>query len=133
MKDINRATLIGRTGKDPEIRYTGEGKMVVTFSVATGEGWKDKNGDWQNKTEWHNVVCFGKVAESVEATGIIKGQMVFVEGKITTNKWQDKEGNNRYTTQVSAFSVAKLEVQTAQNSNDEFPRNDNSDDDEIPF
>jgi len=105
---INKVTLIGNLGKDPEIRHFEGGSMVAKFSLATNENYKDRNGEWQTKTEWHDVVCWGGLAERVERT-LKKGFLVFVEGKLTTRKWQDKDGNDRYTTEVVSNLVRSLE------------------------
>lgn len=100
MSGINKATIIGNLGKDPEIRYTQAGAAVASFSVAVSEKWKDKNtGQQQEKTEWINITVFGKMAEHV-GKYLHKGSKVYVEGKITTQKWQDNEGKDRYSTSV---------------------------------
>lgn len=100
MTDLNRATLIGRLGKDPEIRATQGGEKVASFSLATGERWKDKaSGEAKERTEWHNVVVFGPLVRVVEQF-IRKGLRVMVEGAIRTRKWQDKEGHDRWSTEI---------------------------------
>lgn len=98
---MNRATLIGRLGKDPEVKTTQGGSRVVSFSIATSERWRDKNtGERKEKSEWHNIVIWnegiGKVAEQY----LKKGSMCLIEGKIETRKWQDRDGNDRYTTEI---------------------------------
>lgn len=98
---INKVTLIGRLGSDPEIRTLENGTPVGRFSVATSENYKDRNGEWQEQTEWHDVVVWRAAAERAQRT-LFKGYMVYVEGKLTHRKWQDKEGNNRKTTEVVA-------------------------------
>ena len=99
-RGINKVILIGNLGQDPEVRYTQSGDAVVTISLATSESWKDKNtGEAQERTEWHRVVFFGKVAEVVEKY-LTKGSKVYVEGQLRTRKWQDKDGQDRYTTEV---------------------------------
>lgn len=105
---INKVTLIGNLGRDPEIRHFEGGSMVTKFSIATNENYRDKNGEWQTNTEWHEVVCWGYLAERVDKS-LNKGNLAFVEGKLTTRKWQDKEGNDRYTTEVVANIVKTLE------------------------
>lgn len=102
---INKVTLIGNLGQDPEIRYT-QNSQVVNLSVATTENWKDKQGEWQSKTEWHRVFGFGFIVKN--AKNLVKGDQVYVEGSLETNKWQDKDGNSRYTTQVKARVLRKL-------------------------
>lgn len=98
---INKVTLIGRLGSDPEIRTLESGTAVGRFSVATSENYRDKAGEWQEQTEWHDVVVWRQAAERAQRT-LAKGSMVYVEGKLTHRKWQDKEGNNRKTTEVVA-------------------------------
>jgi len=99
-KGINKVILIGNLGNDPEVRSTAEGKTITTLGVATSESWKDKNtGQMQDKTEWHRVVLFGKLAE-ISGQYLKKGSQVYLEGKLQTNKWQDKSGQDRYTTEV---------------------------------
>lgn len=98
---MNRATLIGRIGKNPEVKTTQGGSRVVSFSIATSERWRDKNtGERKEKSEWHNIVIWnegiGKVAEQY----LKKGSMCLIEGKIETRKWQDRDGNDRYTTEI---------------------------------
>jgi len=101
---INKVMLLGNLGKDPEIRYTPQQMAVCRFSLATGERKKDQSGNWVDHTEWHNVVVFGKVAENC-AKYLKKGRQAFIEGRIRTNKWQDKEGKDRYTTEILADNV----------------------------
>lgn len=100
MADLNRASLIGRLGKDPEIRSMQNGDKVASFPVATGEKWKDKNsGEEKERTEWHQVVVFGPLVRVIEQY-LEKGKRVFIEGAIRTRKWQDKEGNDRWSTEI---------------------------------
>lgn len=101
---VNKAILIGNLGKDPEVRYTGNQLAVGRFSLATTEKKKDQSGNWVDHTEWHNVVTFGKQAEFAQKW-LKKGRQVYVEGRIQTNKWQDKEGKDRYTTEIIANTV----------------------------
>lgn len=100
-RGINRVTLVGNVGGDPEVRYTADGKAVANITLATSETWKDKQtGQQKERTEWHRVVFFGRLAEIVgEYVG--KGTLLFVEGSLRTRKWKDKEGNDQYTTEVS--------------------------------
>ena len=100
MKGINKAIIIGHLGQDPVIRYTAAGAAIANLSVATSENWKDKQtGEKQERTEWHRVVLFGKVAE-VAGEFLSKGSMVYIEGKIQTRKWEDKEKVTRYSTEI---------------------------------
>ncbi|MEN6510022.1 MAG: single-stranded DNA-binding protein [Smithella sp.] len=105
---INKAILIGRLGKDPEVRYTPDGTMVTNFSLATDEQWKDKSGEKVQKTEWHRIVTFGKLAE-ICGNYLIKGKMVFIEGRIQTRSWEDKDGVKRYTTEIVANDMKMLD------------------------
>lgn len=99
-KGINRVTLIGNLGQDPEVRYTANGAAITNLSLATSESWKDKNtGQIQEKTEWHRVSLFGKLAE-ISGEYLRKGSQVYIEGKLQTRKWQDKQGQDRYTTEI---------------------------------
>ena len=96
---INKVTLIGNLGKDPEIRHFEGGSKVTKFSLATNENYQDRNNQWQTRTEWHDIVCWGSQAERAERT-LKKGSLVYVDGKITHRKWQDQEGNDRRTTEI---------------------------------
>jgi single-strand DNA-binding protein len=108
MKGINKAIILGTLGQDPEIRYTANGAAIANLSVATNEKWKDKNtGQTQERTEWHKVVIFGKLAEICEQY-LKKGASVYLEGKIQTKKWQDKSGNDRYSTEIVAHEMQML-------------------------
>ena len=99
-RGINKVILVGSLGKDPEIRYTGGGAAVASFSIATNESWKDKtSGEMVENTEWHNITAFGRLAE-ICGEYLKKGSQVYVEGKLQTDKWQDKSGADRYTTKV---------------------------------
>jgi single-strand DNA-binding protein len=104
----NKVILIGNLGRDPEVRRLEGGSAVGKFPVATNENYKDQSGNWQTKTEWHDVVVWRQLAERAERD-LKKGSLVFVEGKLTHRKWQDKDGNNRYSTEVVANVVRKLE------------------------
>jgi single-strand DNA-binding protein len=105
---VNKAILIGRLGKDPEVRYTPDGTMVTNFNLATDEQWKDKNGEKVQKTEWHRIVTFGKLAE-ICGNYLTKGKMVFIEGRIQTRAWEDKDGVKRYTTEIVANDMKMLD------------------------
>lgn len=103
---INKATLLGHVGRDPEIRNMSNGDAVATVSLATTEKWKDKNGERQEKTEWHRLVFFGKLADIVEKY-VHKGSLIYVEGKLTTRKWE-KDGVDRYTTEINCNEMKLL-------------------------
>ena len=105
---VNKVILIGNLGKDPEVRRLENGSNVAKFSLATNENYKDKSGEWQTATEWHDVVAWGSLAEKAESN-LAKGAQIYLEGKLTHRSWQDKDGNNRRTTEVVAnyFRVIK--------------------------
>lgn len=104
---VNKVILVGRLGQDPEVKMTSDQRQIVNFSLATGERRKDAQGNWVDHTEWHRIVCFGKLAE-LASSYLGKGREVYLEGKIKTNKWQDKDGNNRYSTDIIANSIEFL-------------------------
>ena len=104
---VNKVILIGRLGKDPETRYMPNGEAVTNATLATSENWKDKSGVKQEKTEWHNLVFYRRLAE-IAGEYLKKGSMVYVEGKLQTRKWQDKEGRDRYTTEIIADQMQML-------------------------
>ncbi|MEZ4235209.1 MAG: single-stranded DNA-binding protein [Myxococcota bacterium] len=104
---VNKVILVGHLGADPETRTTGSGMTVANLRLATNERRKDDSGNWADATEWHRVVCFGKVAENV-ARYLKKGRQIYVEGKIRTRKWQDKDGNDKWTTEIFADNVTFL-------------------------
>ena len=97
MRGVNKALIIGSVGKDPEVRATADGNCIVNLSVATSESYKDKGGNKVENTEWHRVSAFGKLAEIIRDY-VVKGSKVYIEGKIKTRKWQDKDGKDQYTT-----------------------------------
>jgi len=105
---INKVILIGNLGRDPEVRHLESGVSVARFSVATNESYQDKNKEWQTVTEWHDVVVWRGLAERAERQ-LHKGSLVYVEGKLTHRKWQDKEGKDRYSTEVVANTFRSLE------------------------
>ena len=101
---VNKVILLGNLGKDPELKYTPTQTAVCTFSIATSERRKDQAGNWTDKTEWHNIVSYGKTAENSHKF-LKKGRQVFIDGKIQTRKWQDKEGKDRYMTEIIANTI----------------------------
>ena len=104
---VNKAILVGRLGKDPETRYMTNGEAVTNVSLATSENYKDKSGEKQERTEWHNLVFYRRLAE-VAGEYLKKGSQIYVEGRIQTRKWQDKEGKDRYTTEIRADVMQML-------------------------
>lgn len=107
MSGINKAIILGRVGKDPEIRYMTNGEAVASFSLATSENWKDKQGAKQERTEWHNISAFRKLAEII-GEYVKKGDMIYIEGKITTEKYTDKSGVEKYSTKIIADQMQML-------------------------
>ncbi len=137
---VNKAILIGRLGNDPEVRYTPDGLMVTNFTMATDEIRKDKNGERTQKTEWHRIITFGKLAE-ISGKYLSKGKLVFVEGRIQTRSWEDKDGNKRYTTEIIASNMRMLESKGTARSEDvsgydaapPFPESGSLTEDDVPF
>ena len=108
---VNKVILVGRLGKDPETRYMTNGEAVTNVTLATSENWKDKNGEKQERTEWHNLVFYRRLAE-VAGEYLKKGSQIYVEGKIQTRKWQDKDGKDRYTTEIIVNEMQMLGSKT---------------------
>lgn len=140
MAGINKVILIGRLGRDPEVRYTPDGTAVANFSIATSTEWTDKgSGDKKEKTEWHRIVAWRRLGE-ICGEYLAKGRQVYVEGRLQTREWEDRDGNKRYTTEVVATDVQFLGSREATGSREthggpppsEPPYADTSDDD-IPF
>lgn len=138
MASVNKAILIGNLGKDPELRYTPGGQAVASFPLATSEKWKDKEGVMQDKTEWHNIVVWGRQAETAKEY-LAKGRQVYIEGRIQTRSWDDKDGNKRYTTEIVAMRVQFLGGRgqggdSGGNMPPEAPQQDlTEEDDDLPF
>ena len=107
MRGINKVILIGNLGKDPEIRYTRDGTAVANLNLATSESWNDANGQRQERTEWHRVVAWSKLAE-IAKEYLSKGRQVYIEGKLQTRSWEDKDGQKRYTTEIKADQMVML-------------------------
>lgn len=107
MASVNKVILVGSLGKNPEIRFMPNGEAVANFSMATSENWKDKAGAKQERTEWHNIVAYRKLAEII-GEYLKKGSLVYIEGKLQTRKWQTKEGQDRYATEIVADSMQML-------------------------
>lgn len=151
MASVNKVILIGNLGRDPEMRYTPDGSAIANFSIATTDQWRDKgSGEKQERTEWHRIVLFGRTAE-VAGEYLKKGRPVYIEGRLQTRKWTDKDGNERYTTEIvgdrmqmlggsggggsdAAFSSQRDDAPPARNQS-AAPKNNNVDDfdDDIPF
>jgi len=108
MSNLNKAMLIGRLGQDPETRYTASGAAITNISLATSERWRDKQtGEQQEKTEWHRLVFFGRLAE-VAGEYLRKGDLIYVDGRLQTDKWEDQDGVTRYTTKIVASNLQML-------------------------
>jgi single-strand DNA-binding protein len=108
MASVNKVILVGHLGRDPETRYNADGGAITNISVATSESWKDKaSGEKQERTEWHRVVAFQRLAE-IMGEYLKKGALVYIEGKLQTRKWQDKDGNDRYSTEIVADRMQML-------------------------
>lgn len=108
MSSLNKAMLIGRLGQDPEVRYTQSNTAVANFSLATNERYKDRNGEWQERTEWHRIVAWGRTAEICQEY-LKKGSLVYIEGPIQTREWEDKDGQKKYTTEIKALTMQMLD------------------------
>lgn len=145
MRGINKTILVGNLGNDPEVRYMPSGSAVTNFTVATNESWKDKQtGEQRDRTEWHKVACFNRLAE-IAGEYLRKGSQVYIEGKLRTRKWQDREGNDRYTTEIVADEMQMLGTrgpvaprqqggQQVANGDTQAPVGDlNDEHDSIPF
>lgn len=124
-RGINKVILVGNLGNDPETKFMPSGGAVTNISVATSRSWKDKNGQQQEHTEWHRVVFFNRLAE-IAGEYLKKGSKVYVEGSLRTNKWQDKDGNDRYTTEIIAHEMQMLDSRTGGTSTDNSNYHDES-------
>ncbi len=125
MAGVNKVILVGRLGADPEIRYTPSGAAVANFTLATSENWKDKDGNKQEKTEWHKIVVFSKLAE-ICGQYLNKGKQIYIEGRIQTRQWEDRDGNKKYTTEIVANQMQMLGSpgqNQNQNQNQSAPAN----------
>lgn len=146
MAGVNKVILVGNLGRDPEVRHLENGASVANFSIATSETYKDKNGNRQEQTEWHNIVLWRGLAEIAEKY-LRKGSQIYVEGKLRTRSWQDKDGNTRYTTEIVGDNLTMLGARADSGNNaappvtaeNEPPKSsgsanlDNEDDDDLPF
>jgi single-strand DNA-binding protein len=128
---VNKVILVGNLGQDPEGRFTPQGTAVTNLSVATNESWKDQGGEIQERTEWHRVVMYGRMAETANEY-MSKGQLVYVEGRLQTREWEDKNQIKRKTTEIrcDSFTMLGRKGDTATQS---APKNDTTPDDDLPF
>ena len=140
---INKAILIGRLGKDPEMKYTPSGTAVASFSIATNYSVKDVEGNYTDKTDWHNIVVFGRRAEFA-GEYLSKGRLVFIEGRIQTRSWEDQNGNKRYITEIISSDVQLLgskgestsketEEPTPEEQPKDVPAQEDEEADDLPF
>ena len=133
---VNKIVLVGHLGADPESRFTPSGVAVSTFNMATNESWKNKEGEYEDRTEWHRIVLYGKAAETASEY-MKKGQLAYVEGRIRTRSWEDKDGMTRYTTEVLGDRFTML-GRKSENKSTAAPAEAGAgggggDDDELPF
>jgi single-strand DNA-binding protein len=137
MYNLNRVQLIGHLGADPELRYTGQGQPVANFNLATNSTWKDRNGEQQSNTNWARIVAWDKKAEMCREH-LKKGSYVYIEGRLQTRSWEDREGTKRYITEVVATTIGFLEKKNEQGSAYEPPdvpppSGEDDYDDDVPF
>lgn len=137
MRGVNKAIIVGNLGQDPDTRYMPSGDAVTNISVATSESWKDKQtGESKERTEWHKISAFGRLAE-IMAEYLKKGSQVYIEGKLRTRKWQDKDGNDRWTTEIIADQMQMLggKGESKPQQENTYPEGPHPDDpsDDIPF
>jgi single-strand DNA-binding protein len=148
MASVNKVIIVGNVGRDPELRYTQSGQPVASFSIATNERFKDKDGNWKDRTEWHRIVAWARLAE-ICGEYLRKGSQVYVEGRIQTRDWEDKEGNKRQTTEIIALGMQMLgrrgegggpsmsddgnQTRGGGGGSEDMPPSSGGADDEIPF
>jgi single-strand DNA-binding protein len=146
MRGVNKVILIGNLGRDPEVRYTKSGTSVATLNLATSESWTDQNGQKQERTEWHRVVAWSKLAD-IAKEYLTKGNQVYIEGKLQTRSWDDRDGNKRYTTEIKADQMIMLGGRRDESSDrggsssspssppgpEESPEPFNATEDDVPF
>ena len=136
-KGINKVILIGNLGQDPELKYTGNGTAVCNMRLATNESYKDASGEWVDKTEWHSVVAWSRLAE-ICGEYLKKGSQVYFEGSLQTRQWEDKDGNTRYTTEIKAREMQMLGGRDSGSGGTSAPSPNKSNDsfkpdDDLPF
>lgn len=125
---VNKVTIIGHLGQDPEVRHLESGASIAKLRVATNENYKDKEGNWQDRTEWHTVIAWRFLAERAEKS-MKKGSLVYIEGKLTTRKWQDSDGKDRWTTEVVANTLRSLDRKEGGGGGGSYPPLPNAADD----
>ena len=135
MASVNRAILIGNLGRDPDLRYTPSGQPVAKFPIATSERWKDKDGQLQQRTDWHNIVAWGRQAEVCKEY-LKKGSPIYIEGRIQSRSYEDKDGNRKYITEIVANRIQMLGRKEEGPSGEETPpepETEEAEGDDIPF
>ena len=137
MRGVNKVILVGNLGADPDVRYSSTGSAVVNFRIATSENWTNKEGGKETRTEWHRIVAFGKLAE-ICAEYLNKGKQVYIEGRLQSRSWEDKEGNKKWTTEVVANNVVMLggagdQPRETGGEPTESPPEPSQQEDDIPF
>jgi len=134
MAGVNKVILIGRLGADPEVRYTSTGTAVANFRMATSTNWVNKDGEREEKTEWHRIVAFGRLGE-ICGEYLNKGKQIYLEGRLQTRAWEDKDGGKRYTTEVVATQMQMLGAVSDQAPGGEepVPPDESPPEDDIPF
>lgn len=130
-KSLNKVMLIGNLGKDPEVRYLPSGQAVANFSMATNERFKDKDGNWKDRPEWHRIVLFGKQAE-IAGQYLSKGNRLYIEGRLQTREWQDKEGQKKSTTEIVGLNMIMLTPKGDAAPADTGPADQGYDDSQAP-
>jgi single-strand DNA-binding protein len=135
MASLNKVLLIGNLGKDPEVRYTASGTAVASFSLATSEKFKNKGGEWEERTEWHNITLWGRLAE-IAGEYLSKGKTLYIEGRLQTRKWQDKDSKDRFTTEIVGEKMQMLSRKDGANREESGQYQEGPDlheGDDIPF
>lgn len=141
MASVNKVIILGNLGRDPELKYMPSGDAVCNFSIATTDTWKDRDGNQQEKTEWHNIVAFKRLAE-ICGEYLKKGKQVYIEGKLQTRSWEDKDGVKKYTTEIVANQMQMLSrrdeaiedsYSPPPSAQSEPPQTNDNDDDDLPF
>lgn len=132
MASVNKVTILGRLGGDPEVKEISQGSTVANFSVATSDAWTDKNGQKQERTEWHRIVVWGKLAELC-GRYLSKGRQVYLEGRLQTRSWEDQDGVKRYTTEIMASAVKFIDSKGSEEPKADQHSESPGFDDEFPF
>lgn len=128
MPSLNKVTIIGHLGRDPEVKYSQVGTSICNFTVATSEKYKDKSGEYQENTEWHRVVAFGRLGE-ICGEYLVKGKLVYIEGRLQTRSWEDKDGQKKYSTEI----VAREMLMLSKGEKKEEPKEEQTTGNDIPF